>query len=198
MRKANRQFPTINKAQTINRILSENGLATLDQAKSLMSQIGFLVNSHKTPERAFRDLLMATEPEKRYEAYNSLKQFITAFQVRALDSYVTEAKMEAERLQLPEWDDKTKEVREHGWHSEQEWARRVILREVRAQEAKGAITLVCRRCTFEQEFRAKDTDTARADAIAIGWQEERIWNAKKQAHEAKALCPQCVKQIKVN
>jgi len=161
-----------------------NGLATLDDPRGLIQQIAFLCND----EKRFRNLLMTVEPDKRHLAYESLRPHIRNFVPKPLDEYIIEARQEAERLQLPEFDQATNEVREWGTKAVQDAANRAVLREVRRAEAKGNMELVCGRCTLAETFFAANKQEAIEMAKGGGW--TQYWLNDK----IRALCPKCSTQ----
>jgi len=180
------QTPSARKK--INQVLSMNGMATLDHAKALLSQIAFIIRS----DSDFRNLLLTTEPHHRQACYDALKSRLN-FPVKPLDVYIAEGKSEADRLKLPEYDPATNEIAESGTQQMKEAAQRAILRAVRESEAKGVMEFICQRCTFAESFPAKHRKQAREDAAKAGWSfvERSIVLDANQPPKYDAHCPTC-------
>jgi hypothetical protein len=83
-------------AKRVNEMLGRLGLAQLDDAPGLCSQLGYLVQDHDH----FRDLINVCEPENRRDMYESLRAYLH-FKPHPLDVYIAQIRARAEALQLP-------------------------------------------------------------------------------------------------
>ena len=90
------RFRSVKERLEINNFLGRRGLATLDDPRGLVQQIGYLVQDHDH----LRSMLIRCEPEHRRDMYESLKPYLR-FEARPLDVYIAEGQQDAERRQLP-------------------------------------------------------------------------------------------------
>ena len=175
--------------QKINKGLNQIGLAGLDDPRGLLNQVAFLIQNHQQ----FRSLLLSVEPAKRTECYESLKPRLK-FEAKPLADYIIDAQQEAEAKKLPVWDQAAQKLIafddfHHKPKSLHELAQEAIAKAEKEQKAKGRLELVCRRCTFTEDFPSTSPQQSYRDAREKGWAFERVKG------KDKALCPNCSKEI---
>lgn len=173
--------------QTINKSLNELGLASLEDPRGLLNQIAFLIQNHQQ----FRSLLLSVEPHKRTECYESIKPRLS-FEAKPLADYIIDAQQDAEAQKLPVWDQAAgKLIAFDDYHTKpkslHELAQQAIATREKEEKAKGRLELVCRRCTFTENFPAISPQQSYKGATLKGWAFER------KGKEEKALCPKCSK-----
>lgn len=178
----------------INSELKRRGFGGLEDP-NLMLQMAFCCPGHDK----FKAMLAVMPPEKRLLAYNQLRPHLR-FEAKPLDVYIAEIKQDAEREKLPiahpdpqnimltDFDDYHNQA-----PSIEVLAERAILHADREARMKGALKLVCRKCTLEQDFPGKDKAQSINDAKLDGWVFERI----SKDHDETALCPRCSPRLRV-
>lgn len=168
--------------QKMNHLLQSAGLATLENAKELLAQVALGITDHYK----FRSIIMKCEPERRRDCYESLKGFLR-FEVKTLDQYETDARIEADVKQLPAVVD-GKIVAYEDYNPTKKplvrIAEEAIAARQREEAAKGLLELVCRRCTVAELFPAKSHKEALKLAEVKGWRPDG-------EKSDKALCPKC-------
>jgi hypothetical protein len=169
---------TLNRNK-VNHELKKLGLGGLED-RNLMQQLAFFMTNHSV----FRSLLMSTKPDQRRNAYEALRPHLS-FAPKPLEVYEMEGRQKAEREQLPGYNAATGEIipfktGEVGDRLE-ELAQDAI-RETAFVKGGGFLTLVCRKCTLEQSWRAKTRKQGDKDAMRDGW----------RMQEGKAYCPKHV------
>lgn len=169
----------------MNHLLQSAELATLENAKELLAQVALGINDHDK----FLSIIMKCEPERRRDCYESLKGFLR-FEVKTLDQYETDARIEAEAKQLPAMVD-GKIVSYEDYNPTKKplvrLAEEAIAARQREETAKGLLELVCRRCTVAELFPAKSHKEALKLAEVKGWRPD----------DKKALCPKCSKFLRI-
>lgn len=165
----------------ISHALSQVGLAGLADPNALLSQVALGITNHAK----FSAVLLKCEPEERANCYLALKNRLS-FEPKPLEIYVMEGKQEAERLKLPVFDSATGTVRDYDAVEPlniNAMAEKAIARRDAEETAKGSLELVCRRCTFAENFPAKRRSEGLRAAEIKGWRPDGITD--------KALCPKC-------
>jgi hypothetical protein len=177
--------------------LGRRGLATLDDPRGMVQQIGFLVRDHDH----FRSLLVRCEPEERRVMYESLKPHLR-FGAKPLDVYIAEAQRDAEARQLPTVDEhgnfqpfKVGEIRTEDAddetlenHVEQkiedlETAQKAVNEAL----AKKTLILVCAKCTKEESFPGAFRTDCWVAARRAGW------HYQLTSEGGIEICPDCPK-----
>lgn len=187
----------------MNTHLKAHGFGALDDP-TIVQQLAFVIGDHER----FRNMLMKVAPAERANAYRALSTHLR-FKARPLETYVMEAKQNAEKLQLPLYDSKTLAVREMNPTVVSEVAleaisgKTLVLRqeERRAQErvilaenaiaesfgqekARGRLEVFCSKCMFGTSVYANSRADANLTLAANGWQ--------MSISGKKAYCPDCV------
>lgn len=166
------QHVTLDERQKINHKLKKIGFGGLDDV-NIIQQIATLYPNHDS----FRGLLMATRPDQRRIAYESLRPHL-AFVPKPLDVYEQETKLRAEKEQ---WD-----VIDHNnphfprafqpgeVESEEYRLDRLATEAIQqnAHEKHGGLELICTKCTKAELFRAKTRKEAEKDSHAAGWRSD--------------------------
>lgn len=180
---------------TMNKQLSQAGLATLDDPRSLLAQIALGIKTHEQ----FRQLLSKVAPEDRSNCYHSLCSRLP-FEPKPLDTYIAEARNQADAEKLPTFDADTGKITEYGAVGPvnlNALAAKAIAQREAEENAKGRLNLVCRRCTYEGYFFAKTKKEAHEVAAEEGWYFEEtglhVRFSKAAGFKLKALCPNCSK-----
>lgn len=159
---------TLKERQQINHKLKKVGFGGLDDP-NLFQQIATLYTTHDS----FRGLLMSTVPDQRRIAYESIRPHL-CFVAKPLDVYEREIKEKAEREQWDVWNgaaypDKFRvgeiETAEYRLQRQAQEA----LEQNAHEKAGGYLELVCRRCTLQKFFPAKNRKAACKDAYDAGW-----------------------------
>jgi hypothetical protein len=181
----------------INRLLAQNGLATLDDP-GLVNQLGFLMSQAIRNHGDFRAMLNRCEPSERCNLYESMKPYLR-FNVKPLDVYVAELGMmaEAKRLPIIQADGTLRPFKpaeiESSCGDGCNGCRRCADLKVRdlkvAQDAiaeavaKYHLTLVCKQCTREESFPGITKPEALKRAREAGWKLDEV--------SEKEICPGC-------
>lgn len=172
----------LEKQKAVNRLLGEAGLGQLSDP-GLIPQLASFVRDHAH----FRSLLVACEPEHRYDMYQALAPRL-AFKARTLDEYIAEARNDAAARQLPTVDEDGKfrpySVPEIG---ERPVIEAVVQEAVEAALLPKHLRLMCSKCTREATFHGVyKSDTVEA-ARKAGWLLTYV------SGEPKEICPDCRK-----
>jgi hypothetical protein len=170
----------------INHFLRSNGLAGLDEAGALMTQLAMFVRDHAH----FRTLLNNCEPEHRRDMYEALAPNVR-FEAKPLDVYLIESAQDAERRQLPTVgeDGHFKPFRVPETLSSGDDA--IATEAVAEALAKERLFMFCVACTREDVFRGITRQDAVADARKAGWR-MAIKNGGPEPEQVE-VCPACVK-----
>ena len=168
------------RKRIMNHRLQLNGLATLDQPRELLEQLALGIRSHDD----FRKLLLTVEPDKRQDCYQSLCGRLS-FEAKPLEDYIIEGKQIAENRQLPEWDDITKQIKDHGSAASEAACNRAVAKAAADAQKMPNLVLECRRCTKIEAFRAVSRRDAWKSAKEVGWKQEKL------GLKVTALCPAC-------
>jgi hypothetical protein len=162
--------------QKINNLLGGYGLATMDNPRGMVQQLGFLVRDHDH----FRQMLVKCEPEHRTSMYESLKPYLR-FPAKPLEDYIIAAKQDAEARQLPVLGEdgqlhpfKVGEIRTDG-----------VEEAAVEQLAKVRLHVVCRKCTKEAVFSGLRKIDAVNEARLAGWVHYEIDGVGRE------VCPDC-------
>lgn len=169
---------------TINRVLGRLGLSSLDSPSGLAAQFGSLIRDHDH----FRSLLVTCEPEERRNMYEALAPNLR-FKAKPLVDYMIEAKSQAEREQLPEWDHadgtfKAFQVPDIRTIASEQDFEADINTIISADLAKHVLMLVCKKCTREEKFTGLNRAEAVQKARDAGW----VYSALGEGIE---ICPKC-------
>lgn len=167
----------------INHKLNMAGLASLEDPRALLSQVAMGIKDHDK----FRAVLLKCEPEERQNCYSALRSRLP-FEPKPLETYIMEGKQEAERQKLPVFaDGKLMNFEDYNptRKSLHELAEKAIADRMHADEAKGSLELVCRKCTVSNIIAAKDRKTAYSLAKSQGWTFEMFNEIER------ALCKKC-------
>jgi hypothetical protein len=168
----------------INDYLGGFGLATLDDPRGMVQQLGFLIRD----DDHFRQLLLKCIPEERHNMYESLRPYLR-FPARPLEDYIIEGKQDAEARQLPTVD------AEGNFHPysvpETQTPAPVAEDDAGAQAAvneafaKQRLWLVCSRCTAEAVFTGDTRTDAFCNARLAGWKYQNVTGTGYET------CPGC-------
>ena len=179
-------MPGAQNSVLINKQLQKLGFGNLKDP-SLFDQMAMVIRDHTH----FRRLLMSVEEGQRHIAYEALASKLR-FTAKPLEDYVIESRTLAEQNQLPHYDPKTLAVTawkpqeiETQEHKLARVAERAIDEDLRLSEATQIWTLVCAKCTFEQQFRVKRRSNGPRVARRDGWTFPEL---------DKAICRACSKQ----
>jgi hypothetical protein len=177
-------MPTAQNSVLINKQLQKLGFGTLKDP-NLFAQMAMVIRDHTH----FRRLLMAVEPSQRHVAYEALSSKLR-FTAKPLEDYEIESRTLAEQNQLPHYDPKTLAVTAFkpqeitlnpdastsGTVQDRSEASRLskvaeeaIDRDLRESQAVQECTLVCAKCTREQQFRVKKRSAMPKVARQYGW-----------------------------
>lgn len=156
-------------------MLALNGLGRLDDP-GLPVQLGFLVRDHEH----FRQLLAVCVPEHRTVMYEALRPNLR-FTAKPLDAYMAETHEMVQREQLPTV---TEDGKLESYRIPE--LRTTVQLLVETASAKGWLTLVCKKCTFEDSFGGAD----RSDAIRKAREEGWIY-AEPYDGGGIEICPKC-------
>ena len=169
-----------NEAAFVKKALRKFGL--VDDFSKAIGVMGKMVRDH----RHFETLITEAPPELRQEVYDSLRPHLR-FAAKPLDVYIADAKLRAEREQLPT-------LAEDGTLQAFRPARDVSTTVKEAQDAidaaaaKRILTVVCAKCRREDQFFQLFGETA-VDVILkarrVGW----IYDYK--ADPPVEICPDC-------
>lgn len=167
--------------KTMNKQLSQAGLATLNDPRSLLAQIALGIKTHEQ----FRKLLEKVDPEDRSNCYNSLASRL-CFTPKPLDTYIAEARNQADAEKLPTFDSDTGKITEYGAVRPinlNALAAKAIEQAAKEREAKGRLELVCSGCRFQELFFGNRRIDAWRDAVMKGW--------RRNAVSGTQHCPKC-------
>jgi hypothetical protein len=166
--------------QKLNQAMAKQGLATLDDPRGFLNQTAFIIQNHVM----FRRLLTTVEPQHRQECYDALSAKLS-FKPKPLDVYLAEAGEIAEREQWDIIDSRTGEIKSAAAAHIDTLAQQAIRQNKKAEQAKGSLELVCKRCTVAAYFLAMKREQAYEEAQSDGWTFEIA------GEEEKAICPKC-------
>lgn len=145
-------------------------------------------------EEHFRELLMACEPQKRANMYNSVRSRLR-FRVGTLEAIIAEGKRIAEAKQLPTLDEKTGalipfKVPEVGEKKLEEVATQAISKTFYESNAKIRLHVVCGKCTADALFYGLPGET-RVDVVLKARRKGWKWQKSEVDGEGIELCPKC-------
>lgn len=165
---------------------------------SLFDQIAMVI-SGRTPAEGharFRSMLLSVEPDKRRIAYQAIAPKLR-FKAYPLEDYERQGAVIADQRHLPSYDPTTLKVedwkpqeietQEHKQTKLEEYASNCISHDLREENAKQQLTLVCERCTFERKWRVKRRSSAYKLATQEGW-DVKGWQGKQAT-----ICSACNK-----
>lgn len=180
-------------------------------SQDFLQQAGACVRDHDH----FRKILLSCEPEQRKICYDAMRPHIFRFKPWPMDRYIIKGQQEAEELQLPVFGKDGKLVAYKDYHGEKPsldvMAQDAIADAERERNAKGAVTLICDKCTREGRFPAEDYLRGLALAKEKGWILLRVppddnWKCfcglqaqpGCKAHTREiAICPKCPTSARV-
>lgn len=179
LREARRRAQT-HQSHAVNRYLGAHGLGTLgENAGAAVAQMAYLVVDHDH----FRSLLMACEPPMRREMYGAMTPHLR-FPAKPLEDYIIEGKRIAEQEQLP--------VATEGGGMRAFNVPEIVSPELAEAQAaanlalaKGALEMVCRKCTRVERFPAPDRATGIKAARDAGWTYDEVKG------DGREICPAC-------
>ena len=172
----------------INRYLGDRGLPDLD-GPGLFAELAAHVRDHAH----FLSLLVTCVPEERSNMYNALAPNLR-FKAKPLEEYITEARNQAEREQLP-WiaEDGTLQQYYPPEVDSQSAIDGQIIKDQNTIEgalapvvAKWRLTVRCKRCTREETFYGADKWEAVMAAREAGW----IYSLDRQVEYCESY-PNC-------
>ena len=156
----------------INSTLGRHGLATLENPRGMIAQIGFLIQDHDH----FRRMLTKCEPDQRRAMYESLRPHLS-FTAKPLDVYISEAGANAEARQLPTIGPDG-QLRPFS-------PTEVISEIVEDAIAKFHLEVTCRKCTKTAVFPGVRKVDAVQKARDAGWVCDQVGDTKYE------ICPDC-------
>jgi hypothetical protein len=156
----------------INNSLGRHGLATLDDPRGMLQQLGFLVQDHAH----LRRMLIKCEPSERHTMYESLRPHLS-FEPKPLDVYISEGGADAAARQLPTIGP---DGQLHGYSVPE-----IITGIAEEAIAKVHLTVTCKKCTRTVTF----CGTRKADAV----QKARFegWTYNELNATGYEVCPSC-------
>jgi hypothetical protein len=166
--------PSSGERARINRYLGAAGLATLEDPRGLVAQLGFLVEDHEH----FKRILIKCEPLERRNLYESLRPHLS-FEPKPLDVYVAEAGAAAESQQLPTVDAEGK------LHAYRVQDIRTIERLVDEALSNFHLSVTCRKCTKSATFHGHSKRDAVHNLRQAGWTWDEITG------DGLEICPDC-------
>lgn len=172
-------MPTISldERKKVNHKLKSLGFGGIDDP-NIFAQIALLYKTHD----AFRGLLMSTAPDQRRIAYESLKPHL-CFKPKPLADYEMETKERAEREQWDVYDGSAyPKPFQKAEITLNDVAEKAIIEDLE-QDAKGFLTLNCRRCTYVKRVPGDTRVDASIRAKKAGWD------------LINSVCPTCMATI---
>lgn len=165
--------------QKLNKALKEKGFGGLED-KTLYLQMAMCVRDHKH----FQSILMKVEPDKRHICYQALSPHLR-FKALTLEEYISQAKRDAEREQLPTYNPETLEIKpfevtaiDTKLHQA---AERILDRVFLEMDSKGHLNLTCVKCTKQEAIPGATRYIACRTAARWGW----------SVSGEQILCPEC-------
>ena len=165
---------SLGERQKVNDTLKRCGFGGLEDP-TILDQLAFVIHGHDH----FRGILMSVTEQERHIAYQALAPRVR-FKAKPLEEYERETKLKAEREQ---WDiyDGTPFPKPFKPASD---LASMAEKAIQDSEAKGTLTLVCKRCTREQVYPAKNKEDGWHDAQLDGWRQTKF---------EETICPSCMK-----
>lgn len=172
MKALRRKLPRRDK---LNQMLSNAGLATLDNPRDLFNQLASAIDTHEE----FKAILFKVEPEQRANCYKSLAPRLR-FAAKPLDVYEAEAKHDAERQRLPHLDERGNLI--VGAPARTARPAAPNRKQPMTWNPKHMrLTLTCAKCTKQEEFFGDSPVDAATKARKALWIHE----------DTKEICPKC-------
>lgn len=179
----------------INHFLRSHGLAGLDQAGALASQLAFFVRDH----RHFRMLLNQCEPENRRAMYETLAPNLQ-FKAKPMHEYLIELARDAECRQLPTINTdgtfKPFRVAEIPVKTEAQRDAEICNAAVGEAIANEHLVVVCTLCKREDVFHGVTKEDVVAALRKAGWR-HATKNERRDdgqlAQENVEVCRKCVR-----
>jgi hypothetical protein len=176
---------TLKERQKINHELKTLGFGGLED-RNLFAQIATLYTTHDS----FRGLLMSTTPDQRKIAYEAIRPHLR-FVAKPLDVYEREIKEKAEREKWDIYDGtaypkpfKTGEIESAEYKLDK--VAQEAIEATEWEKAKGALEMVCTKCTIAQWFPAAKRREALKAAHDAGWR----WDERNGVK--RTYCPEHV------
>ncbi|HEX3941592.1 MAG TPA: hypothetical protein VHX11_08940 [Acidobacteriaceae bacterium] len=182
------------RQKQVNHEMKKLGFGGLDDPQ-IIQQMAFCIQDH---EHFRKVLLSVSTGEQRKVCYDVMRPHLR-FEAKPLDWYIMRGKQEAEELQLPIQNADGTFTPFKDYHPRQSpleaQAEKALKESGIRDQAKGALQLVCSKCTREGIYYALDAIAAYAAAQRHGWVFQKF--ARKNSESGKietkevSICPRC-------